>query len=62
VLTLRSIAGGARRSIYVPLALALVLLGGVFWVLPRISAAVAAVVCTWLAVAAVLEALGRRQA
>ena len=61
VLTLRSIAGGARRSIYGPLALVMVLLGGLFWILPRISAAVAAVICTWLAVAAVLEILGRRQ-
>jgi hypothetical protein len=61
VVTLRSIAGGARRSIYGPLALILILGGGVFWVLPRISAAIAAVICTWLALAAVLEVLGRRR-
>jgi cardiolipin synthase len=61
VLTLRSIAGGARRSIYGPLALALVGLGALFWALPRISATLAAALCAWLAVAALLEALGRRR-
>ncbi|MEO8032433.1 MAG: phospholipase D-like domain-containing protein [Gemmatimonadota bacterium] len=62
VLTLRSIAGGARRSIYGPLSLVLVALGILFWALPRISATVAALVCAWLAVAAFLEALDRRRA
>jgi cardiolipin synthase len=61
VLTLQSIAGGARRSIYGPLALGLVGLGALFWALPRITATVAAVLCAWLAIAALLEALGRRR-
>jgi phosphatidylserine/phosphatidylglycerophosphate/cardiolipin synthase-like enzyme len=61
VLTLRSIAGGARRSIYGPLALGLVALGALFWALPRISATVAALGCAWLALAALLEALDRRR-
>lgn len=61
VLTLRSIAGGARRSIYGPLTLALVALGALFWALPRISATIAALVCAWFALAALLEALDRRR-
>jgi hypothetical protein len=62
VLTLRSIAGGARRSIYGPLALGLVALGALFWALPRISATIAAVICAWFAIAALLETLDRRRA
>lgn len=61
VLTLRSIAGGARRSIYGPMALGLVALGALFWALPRISATIAGLVCVWLALAALLEAMDRRR-
>jgi hypothetical protein len=39
----------------------LVGLGALFWALPRISATLMAALCAWLAIAALLEALGRRR-
>lgn len=58
----QNLAGAARRSVYGPLALLLLLLGSLFLILPRITGAIVAVICVWFAVAAGLEALGRRPA
>jgi cardiolipin synthase len=59
-LAVRTLAGNARRSIFGPTAIALMVLGGFFVVLPRITAYVFAVLCVWLAGAAGREAFRRR--
>jgi cardiolipin synthase len=51
---------GARRSIYGPAALVLVVLAGFFILLPKIAAYIFGGLCVWLAVAATREALRRR--
>ena len=56
----QNLAGAARRSVYGPLALLLIVLGLLFLSLPRLTGAVVAALCAWFAVAAGLEALGRR--
>ena len=57
----QNLAGAARRSVYGPLALVLALLGLLFWRLPHLAGTIVALVCVWFAVAAALEALGRRR-
>lgn len=57
----QNLAGAARRSLYGPLALVLALLGLLFWRLPHLAGTIVALVCVWFAVAAALEALGRRR-
>jgi cardiolipin synthase len=57
----QNLAGAARRSLYGPLALVLALLGLLFWRLPHLAGTIIALVCVWFAVAAALEALGRRR-
>jgi cardiolipin synthase len=59
-LAVRTLAGNARRSIFGPTAIALMVLGAFFVVLPRITAYVFAVLCVWLAGAAGREAFRRR--
>jgi cardiolipin synthase len=58
----QNLAGAARRSVYGPLALLLLVVGLLFLSLPRLTGAIVAVICVWFAVAAGLEALGRRPA
>jgi cardiolipin synthase len=55
-----TVVTGARRSIYGPAALALVILAGFFILLPKIAAYIFGGLCVWLAVAATREALRRR--
>lgn len=55
-----TVVTGARRSIYGPAALVLVLLAGFFILLPKIAAYIFGGLCVWLAVAATREALRRR--
>jgi hypothetical protein len=51
---------GARRSIYGPVALVLVVLAGFFILLPKLASYIFGGLCVWLAVAATREALRRR--
>jgi cardiolipin synthase len=59
-LVLRTIASNARRSVFLPLAGIFVVLGLLFFVLPRQTAYVFGVICAWLAVSAGREAFRRR--
>jgi cardiolipin synthase len=59
-LTLRTVASGARRSLFGPMSAAFVLLAALFVVLPRATAYVFAAICGWLAVGAAREAFRRR--
>ncbi len=60
VVALWTVVTGARRSIYGPVALALVVLAGFFILLPKTAAYAFGALCVWLAVAATREALRRR--
>lgn len=60
VLTLRAVATAAHRSLYGPLSLTLLLLGGAFLAAPQITAYIFGGLCFWLAVAVGIEALRRR--
>jgi cardiolipin synthase A/B len=60
VVALWTVVTGARRSIYGPAALALVILAGFFILLPRVASYILGGLCVWLAVAATREALRRR--
>lgn len=57
----RTLISGARRSIYGPVSLALVVLGLLFIGLPSAMAYAFGAVCVWLAAAAGLEAFARRR-
>ncbi|CAN5861190.1 hypothetical protein BH24GEM1_BH24GEM1_01250 [soil metagenome] len=59
-LVLRTIATNARRSVFLPLTGIFVVLGLLFFVLPRQTAYVFGVLCAWLAVSAGREAFRRR--
>jgi hypothetical protein len=56
----RSLISAARRSIYGPVSIGLVVLGLLFLVLPRYMAYAFGMVCVWFALAAGLEAFRRR--
>jgi cardiolipin synthase len=60
VVALWTVVTGARRSIYGPVALVLVVLAGFFILLPRLASYIVGGLCVWLAVAATREALRRR--
>jgi cardiolipin synthase len=60
VVALRTVAAGARRSFFGPMSIGFVLLGVVFFLLPRVSAYVSGGVLLWLAIGAGLEAFRRR--
>jgi cardiolipin synthase len=57
---LRIILANARRSIFLPLTLMLIVLGLFFFALPTTAAYTFGVVCAWLAVSAWREAFRRR--
>jgi cardiolipin synthase len=57
----RTLISAARRSVYGPLSLILVVLGTLFLVLPRTTAYAFGVVCVWFALAAGVEAFQRRE-
>ena len=59
-LALRSIASNARRSVFLPLSGIFVVLGALFFVLPRQTAYAFGAICAWLAVSAGREAFRRR--
>lgn len=59
-LTLRTVASGARRSLFGPMSAAFVVLAALFLILPRATAYVFAAICGWLAVGAAREAFRRR--
>jgi cardiolipin synthase len=59
-LALRGLATNARRSVCIPLAGIFVVLGLLFFVLPRQTANVFGAICAWLAVCAGREAFRRR--
>lgn len=61
VVALWTVITGARRSIYGPAAVILIVLAGLFLLLPRAMAYAVGAICTWLAVAAFREATRRRQ-
>ncbi len=61
VVALWTLATGARRSIYGPISLLLILLGGLFLVLPQTMAYVFGGLCAWFAIAAGMEAFRRRR-
>jgi cardiolipin synthase len=60
VVTLRKVAGGARRSILGAVIFALLGAGSLLLILPHVTAYALAVLCFWLGGAAVLEFLRRR--
>ena len=60
VLTVRAVATGARRSLYLPLVGALAVLAGLFVAAPRIMGYSFGALLGWLAVAAWLEGFRRR--
>ncbi|HET8625415.1 MAG TPA: phospholipase D-like domain-containing protein [Gemmatimonadales bacterium] len=57
----RTLISAARRSVYGPLSLILVVLGTLFLFLPRTTAYAFGFVCVWFAVAAGVEAFRRRE-
>ena len=59
-LVLRTIASNARRSVFLPLAGIFVVLGLLFFALPRQTAYVFGAICAWLALSAGREAFRRR--
>ncbi len=59
-LALRTLVAGARRSLFVPLTILLIVLAVLFLVLPTTMAYVFGALCAWFAVAAGLEAFRRR--
>ncbi|HET8650125.1 MAG TPA: phospholipase D-like domain-containing protein [Gemmatimonadales bacterium] len=59
-LVLRTLAGQARRSVFGPVMVILIVLSGLFLLLPRMTAYVFAAICTWLAIGAGREAFRRR--
>jgi cardiolipin synthase len=59
-LAVRALMSNARRSIFLPLALALVSLGTLFFALPTLTAYVFGALCGWLALSAGREAFRRR--
>ena len=59
-LALRTIASNARRSVFLPLSGIFVVLGALFFVLPRETAYVFGAICVWLALSAGREAFRRR--
>ena len=60
VVAVWTVVTGARRSIYGPVALVLVVLAGFFILLPKLASYIVGGLCVWLAVAATREALRRR--
>jgi cardiolipin synthase len=56
----RTLISGARRSVYAPASVFLVVLGVLFFVLPGAMGYVFGAVCVWLAGAAGMEAFARR--
>ena len=60
MLGLRTLASNARRSLFLPLAVIFVVLGLLFFALPRQTAYVFGVICAWLALGAGREAFRRR--
>jgi cardiolipin synthase A/B len=59
-LAVRTVAANARRSVFLPMSVLFILLGLLFFVLPRATAYVFGVVCAWLAIGAGREAFRRR--
>ncbi len=59
-LAVRTLASAAQRSVFVPVAVGLALLGLLFVVLPRTMALVVAALCAWLAIGAAAQAFRRR--
>jgi cardiolipin synthase len=59
-LAFRSVATNARRSVFIPLAGIFIVLGLLFFALPRQTAYVFGAICAWLAVSAGREAFRRR--
>jgi cardiolipin synthase len=59
-LALRTIAGNARRSVYLPISGLFVALGLLFFALPTVTAYAFGVLCGWLAIGAGREAFRRR--
>ncbi len=60
VVALRTVASAARRSLFGPLSLGLVLLGVLFFILPRVTGYVFGGLLLWLALGAGFEAFRRR--
>ena len=59
-LAVRTLAGNARRSVFGPVMAMLIILGGMFLLLPRVTAYAFGALCAWLALAAGREAFRRR--
>jgi cardiolipin synthase A/B len=60
VVAVWTVVTGARRSVFGPAALVLVVLAGLFLIMPRVMSYAFGVLCVWLAIAATREALRRR--
>ena len=59
-LALRTVVGNARRSVYGPLSILLVILAALFIALPRPTAYAVGALCAWFALGAAREAFHRR--
>ncbi len=59
-IAMRTLVSGARRSIYGPVSLALIVLGLLFIGLPRAMAYAFGILCVWFALAAGIEVFRRR--
>ena len=59
-LALRTLASNARRSVFGPLSVLLLVLAALFLLLPRVTALAFGIACAWLAVGAGREAFRRR--
>ena len=57
---MRTVVSAARRAIFAPVSVLLVVLGSLFLVLPRAMGYVFGALCVWFAIAAGLEAVRRR--
>ncbi|MEP6574247.1 MAG: phospholipase D-like domain-containing protein [Gemmatimonadota bacterium] len=58
---MRTLVNGARRSVYGPISLGLIVLGLLFLGIPTITAYAFGALCVWFAVAAWIEAFHRRR-
>ena len=59
-LALRTVAANARRSIFGPATIILIVLAVLFLTLPKVTSVVFGALCVWLAIGAGKEAFRRR--
>jgi hypothetical protein len=58
---MRTLVSGARRSVFGPISLGLIVLGLLFLGIPKVTAYAFGALCVWFAIAAWIEAFHRRR-